>query len=108
MYKLINRIENIQNVYTSLDNYIVVDQNDNFYMNGVEESSYKSMYFVLGRHILKKNKENKSFLYLNDTLIKEINHSYIFSTYSENGCFYYENLHYDPKDDKVKKGYLLS
>jgi outer membrane protein assembly factor BamB len=61
------------------------------------------MYFVLDGHILKQNTENKSFLYLNDTLIKEINHSYIFSTYSENGCFYYENLHYDPKDDKVKK-----
>jgi len=61
------------------------------------------MYFVLGGHILKQNTENKSFLYLNDTLIKDINHSYIFNTYSENGCFYYENLHYDPKDDKVKK-----
>jgi|GEM_PF-4962767 len=103
MYKLIKLIENIQNVYTSLDNYIFVDKNDNFYLNGIKESSYMSMYFVLGGHILKQNTENKSFLYLNDTLIKDINHSYIFNTYSENGCFYYENLHYDPKDDKVKK-----
>ena len=90
MYKLIKRFENIQNVYTSLDNYIFVDKNDNFYLNGVKESAYKSIYFVLGGRILKHNTENKSFLYLNDTSIKEINHSYIFSTYTENGCFYYE------------------
>ena len=48
------------------------------------------MYFVLDGYILKQETENKYFLYLNETLIRELYHSYIFSTYAEVGCFYYE------------------
>ena len=103
MYKLVEQIENINNVYTSEDNYIFVDKNENVYLNDVKSVQYKSIYFVLNGHLLKQNTENESFLYLNETLVKKINHSYIYNTYSEDGCFYYENLHYDPVDDKLKK-----
>jgi hypothetical protein len=103
MYKLIDKIINIQNIYTSSDNNIFVDKEENYYLNGTKENLYNSVYFVLDGYILKKKTESEYSLFLGETLIKELTHSYIFNTYSSIGCFYYENLHYDPLDDKIKK-----
>ena len=102
MYKLIKKITEIQNVFTAKENCIYVDRSDCFYFNGVKINEYKSLYFYADGYVL-KNTETSSFLFLNDELMKELKHDYFGNTFSEEGSFYYENIHYDDKDDKIKK-----
>ena len=52
MYKLVEQIENINNVYTSEDNYIFVDKNENVYLNDVKSVQYrKRIIFVFERDV---------------------------------------------------------
>jgi hypothetical protein len=86
-----------------MNNWIYVDIDNNYYLNGIKSNSFKSIYFVLDGYILKQETENKYLLCLDETLIKQLDHTYMFNTYSEDGCYYYEKLRYDPSDNNIKK-----
>jgi len=102
MYRLVRQLINIQNVFTSGNDCIYVSKSEDFFFNDVKVEGYKSIYFCSNNYII-KNSEKSSFLFINDSLVRELKHTYFTNTLSNEAGIYYENLRYDVKDDKIKK-----